>query len=176
MATSSTTGANKLRLAVITCLAHHGYRRAGVGFCKGENKFHADDFSESQLAQLSDDPRLKLKFVEADAPLATVSNEPNPGNCVDTQADKALLDEGPLVGDGLGVNEKLVVTALSFAEAVLELEQGDPKHFTTSGKPQCDVLSDLMAEPISASERDRLWGDHLEGKSVSTQAVSLEAK
>lgn len=173
MATSSTTGANKLRLAVITCLAHHGYRRAGVGFCKGENKFNADDFSESQLAQLSDDPRLKLKFVEADAPQASITLNSNAVKNVDTQADKALLGQGPLVGDSVGVSDadKQVVKALSFFEAIIELDPGNKDHFTGDGKPQCDVLSKLMAEPISASDRDRLWGEF-----VITQAAEKEAK
>ncbi|AQS38577.1 hypothetical protein Sps_03450 [Shewanella psychrophila] len=173
MAISSSTGTNRLRLAVITCLAHHGYRRAGVGFCKGENKFNADDFSESQLAQLNDDPRLKLTFVEADAPQASITLNANAVKNVDTQADKALLGEGPLVGDSLGISdtETQAVKVLNFAEAILELEPDNKEHFTGDGKPQCDVLSKLMNTPVSASERDSLWSDF-----KATQAASQDAQ
>ncbi|QFU23731.1 hypothetical protein FM038_017170 [Shewanella eurypsychrophilus] len=178
MPNSNTTGTNKLRLVVITCLAHHGYRRAGVGFCKGENKFKADDFSESQLAQLGDDSRLKLQFVEADAPLVPTSLDASTFKSVDSQASKTLLDEGALVGDGLGVTvgpesdpHKQAIKALSFAEAIIELEPGNKDHFTGDGKPQCDVLSKLMDEPVSASERNALWASF-----KSEQAADQDAE
>ena len=149
MTISTTTGTSPQRLAVITCFAHHGYRRAGVGFCKGENTFNADGFSESQLAQLNDDPRLKLQFVEADALQAKGS---------DVKTDE----------------QRLIV--LSFAEAVLALEPGNKDHFTGDGKPQCDALSKLMHQPVSANERDRLWTEHLESKSPSTQLDNQDAE
>lgn len=154
-----------LRLAVITCLAHHGYRRAGIGFCKGENKFPAEDISETQLAQFEADPRLNVSFKD-----------------MDPQAEKVSLDEGTLGDGGLGVTgsvgdvDKQVIKALSFAEAIIELTPDNKEHFTGDGKPQCDVLSKLMGEPISASERDRLWSGHLEAKSASTQAASQETE
>ena len=149
MTISTTTDTSPQRIAVITCFAHHGYRRAGVGFCKGENTFNADGFSESQLAQLNDDPRLKLQFVEADALQAKGS---------DVKTDE----------------QRLIV--LSFAEAVLALEPGNKDHFTGDGKPQCDALSKLMHQPVSANERDRLWTEHLESKSPSTQADNQDAE
>lgn len=65
---------------IVTCLAHSGYRRAGVGLAKGENRFEADTFTEAQLAQLSADPRLKV--VAADAG--------------ETQADTSTLSQGAL--------------------------------------------------------------------------------
>lgn len=163
-----------LRLALITCFAHHGYRRAGVGFCEGENKFHADDFSESQLKQLEDDPRLKLELVDvephelaaassADALQGHLADDTFSLEKVGSQTNETKQDEGTLVGDGLGVTspeggaDKLAIKALSFAEAVIQLEPGNKEHFTGDGKPQCDVLSKLMGEPVSASERDALW-------------------
>lgn len=149
MTKSMPTGTDKQRLTVITCFAHHGYRRAGVSFSKGENTFTADDFSESQLAQLHDDPRLKLQFMEADTLQAKGSN---------VKTDEEAL------------------TVMSFAEAVLTLEHDNKDHFTGDGKPQCDVLSKLMSQPISASERDRLWAEHLQSNSLSTQAASQEAE
>ncbi|MEC4724521.1 hypothetical protein HWQ46_03035 [Shewanella sp. D64] len=149
MTKSMSTGADKQRLAVITCFAHHGYRRAGVSFCKGENTFNVDDFSESQLALLHDDPRLKLQFVEADALQAKGS-------------DVKANEQGLMV--------------LSFAEAVLTLEHDNKDHFTGDGKPQCDVLSRLMSQPISASERDRLWAEHLQSNGSSTQAASQDTE
>ncbi|PKG73003.1 hypothetical protein CXF86_19960, partial [Shewanella sp. GutCb] len=103
MVKSNPTEANKLRLIVITCLAHHGYRRAGTGFCKGENKFNADDFSESQLAQLGDDPRLKIKFVDAELLQVSTLLNANSAEVLDPKTSETLLDEGALVGDGLVV-------------------------------------------------------------------------
>ena len=154
MTISTTTGKSPQRLAVITCFAHHGYRRAGVGFCKGENTFNADGFSESQLAQLNDDPRLKLQFVEADALHTSASLDTRLGQQKEPRSN----------------------TALSFAEAVLALEPGNKDHFTGDGKPQCDALSKLMHQPVSANERDRLWTEHLESKSPSTQADNQDAE
>jgi hypothetical protein len=154
MTISTTTGKSPQHLAVITCFAHHGYRRAGVGFCKGENRFNADDFSESQLAQLNDDPRLKLQFTFADA----------------------LHTSAPLDTRLGQQQEPRSNTALSFAEAMLALEPGNKDHFTGDGKPQCDALSKLMRQPVSASERDRLWAEHLKSNSLSTQADSLDAE
>lgn len=163
-----------LRLALITCFAHHGYRRAGVGFCEGENKFHADDFSESQLKQLDDDPRLKLELIDVESHelAAASSSDALHGHLsgdtvslekVGSQTNETKQDEGALVGDGLGVTGsegdtgKSVIKSLSFAEAILELSPDNKEHFTGDGKPQCDVLSKLMGEPVSASERDALW-------------------
>ncbi len=76
---------------IVTCLAHSGYRRAGVGLAKGENRFEADTFTEAQLAQLSADPRLKV--VAADAG--------------DTQAGTSTLSQGTLASAtvGSGVNQ-----------------------------------------------------------------------
>ena len=45
----------------ITNTAHEGYRRAGVAFVKGANELDASDFSETQLAQIEQDPRLLLQ-------------------------------------------------------------------------------------------------------------------
>ncbi len=143
---SNSTSPNKLGLAVITCLAQNGYRRAGIGFCKGENKFSADSISETQLAQLEADPRLNVSFKD-----------------MDPQAEKVPLVEGALGDGGLGVTgaegdtDKSGIKSLSFAEAILELEPDNKDHFTGDGKPQCDVLSKMMGEPVSASERDALW-------------------
>lgn len=161
MDTSNSTRPNKLRLAVIHCLAHHGYRRAGIGFCKGENKFPAKDISETQLAQIEADPRLNVSFKD-----------------MDPQAEKVPLDERLLGDGGLGVTvgpegnaDKQAVKVLNFAEAIIQLEPDNKEHFTGDGKPQCDVLSKLMGEPISASERDSLWDDF-----KSTQVASQEAE
>ncbi|GGI81707.1 hypothetical protein GCM10007978_19430 [Shewanella hanedai] len=154
MTISTTTGKSPQRIAVITCFAHHGYRRAGVGFCKGENTFNADSFSESQLAQLNDDPRLKLQFTFADALHTSAS------------LDTRLVQQ----------KEPRSNAVLSFAEAVLALEPGNKDHFTGDGKPQCDALSKLMRQPVSASERDRLWTEHLESNATSTQADNQDAE
>ncbi|WP_412522361.1 HI1506-related protein [Shewanella algae] len=136
---------------IVTCLAHSGYRRAGVGLAKGENRFEADTFTEAQLAQLSADPRLKV--VAADAG--------------ETQADTSTLSQGTLASatvDG-GVS-----TGMSFSDAIAKLNPDDKAHFTGAGKPQCDALSELMGKSVTASERDGLWTEHLAAKQSESEA------
>ncbi|WP_065204251.1 HI1506-related protein [Shewanella woodyi] len=160
MPISNTTATNTLRLAVITCFAHNGYRRAGIGFCKGENKFNADDFSESQLEQLNGDPRLKLIFIEPDAVQTTILPDSSSGQTVDLQANKTRSKEGPTLSGDLGA---------TFADAVAKLEPDNKAHFTGSGKPQCEALSELMGKPVSASERD-LWWTEFQAANVTQQS------
>lgn len=50
---------------VVTCRAHDGYRRAGVGFAKGKNEFEATAFTDAQLQAINADPRLVLSIEEA---------------------------------------------------------------------------------------------------------------
>ncbi len=55
----------------ITNTAHAGYRRANVSFEQGANEFDADTFSDEQLAQLKQDPRLVFQG----DPVAAKSND-----------------------------------------------------------------------------------------------------
>ncbi|MBY6223563.1 HI1506-related protein [Ferrimonas balearica] len=45
----------------VVCLAHTGYRRAGLAFEKGDNTLDATGLTEAQLAQITADPRLRLE-------------------------------------------------------------------------------------------------------------------
>tara|TARA_R110002126_G_scaffold220423_5_gene365797 strand:- start:3708 stop:4169 length:462 start_codon:yes stop_codon:yes gene_type:complete len=65
-----------MQVIVVMCLAHTGYRRAGLAFNRGENRYAADDLSESQLAQIKADPRLKVSTVEEDAQTAQATLSP----------------------------------------------------------------------------------------------------
>lgn len=126
---------------VIHCLAHSGYRRAGVGFVKGENHFKANTFTESQLVQLEADPRLKVVHADEQA----------------GQADQSTLSQGPLASTAVDGG---LSTGLSFSDAIAQLTPNDKAHFTAGGKPQCDALSQLMGNAVTAGERDALWADY----------------
>jgi hypothetical protein len=65
-----------MQVIVVMCLAHTGYRRAGLAFNRGENRYAADELSESQLAQIKADPRLKVSTVEEDAQTAQATLSP----------------------------------------------------------------------------------------------------
>ena len=47
---------------LIISAAHPGYRRGGVALEQGANQFDRDQFSDEQLSQLENDPRLTLAF------------------------------------------------------------------------------------------------------------------
>ncbi len=56
---------SKAQILVI-CSAPSGYRRGGVALDQGDNVFEHDQFSEEQLLQLEEDPRLKVGLFEGD--------------------------------------------------------------------------------------------------------------
>lgn len=70
------TQSNTLR---VVCLAHTGYRRAGLAFEKGDNALDASRLTEAQLAQITADPRLRLEGQgdnTSSEPTAPVSSAP----------------------------------------------------------------------------------------------------
>ncbi|NKF51367.1 hypothetical protein G3R49_12445 [Shewanella sp. WXL01] len=128
-----------ISLIIIHCLAHTGYRRAGLVLCNGENEYPAADITDAQLQTLKADPRLKVSTKEQQLPAREID------------AGKALQNQTPLDD---------VVLGLTFAQAVAKLDPHNKDHFTSSGKPQCDALGELMQKPVSAAERDAMWQDY----------------
>ncbi|HIF5850971.1 TPA: HI1506-related protein [Vibrio parahaemolyticus] len=124
-------------LVSVICHAHTGYRRAGMAFSKGENTLKPDSITQTQLAQLKADPRLKVTLAE-DALSSTTSNEPTGGN----QSDGNLGDSA---------------LPANLVEAIQRLDPSKTEHFTTSGKPTTEALSELMQTKVSAAERDEAW-------------------
>lgn len=59
---AKTFALSKTQILVAVCLAHDGYRRAGLGFSKGDNTLDAAALSEAQLATLDEDPRIRLEI------------------------------------------------------------------------------------------------------------------
>ncbi|AYV12988.1 HI1506-related protein [Shewanella algae] len=116
---------------VAICLAHDGYRRAGVAFVRGENVL-SDDLSDEQLAAIKADPRIRVQTAEGISEPALVS----------TQGSMDTTDGN---------------TPLTFAEAIAKLAPDNKEHFTSGNKPQTAALTQLMGKPISAAERDALW-------------------
>lgn len=51
---------------------------------------------------------------------------------------------------------------LRIAKAIPSLSMDDPTHFTGDGKPTTRILSSLIGEDVSSSERDEVWAAHLE--------------
>lgn len=122
---------------MVICHAHTGYRRAGMAFSKGENTLKPDSITQTQLAQLKADPRLKVTVAE-DALSSSTINEPTGGN----QSD------GDLGNSTLPAN---------LVEAIQRLDPSNTEHFTTSGKPTTEALSELMQTKVSAAQRDEAW-------------------
>ncbi|MCR9628873.1 HI1506-related protein [Vibrio antiquarius] len=124
-------------LVSVICHAHTGYRRAGMAFSKGENTLKPDSITQTQLAQLKADPRLKVTLAE-DALSGTSLNESTGGN----QSDGDLGDS---------------TLPANLVEAIQRLDPSNTEHFTTSGKPTTEALSELMQTKVSAAERDEAW-------------------
>ena len=124
-------------LVSVICHAHTGYRRAGMAFSKGENTLKPDSITQTQLAQLKADPRLKVTLAE-DALSSAALNEPAGGD----QSDGDLGDS---------------TLPANLEEAIQRLDPSNTEHFTTSGKPTTEALSELMQTKVSAAERDEAW-------------------
>ena len=124
-------------LVSVICHAHTGYRRAGMAFSKGENTLKPDSITQTQLAQLKADPRLKVTVAE-DALSSPPINEPTGGD----QSDGDLGDS---------------TLPANLEEAIQRLDPSNTEHFTTSGKPTTEALSELMQTKVSAAERDEAW-------------------
>lgn len=56
---------------------------------------------------------------------------------------------------------------LRIAKAIPSLNMDDPTHFTGDGKPTARILSSLIGEDVSSSERDEVWAAHLEAMEQS---------
>ncbi|MCR9487228.1 HI1506-related protein [Vibrio alginolyticus] len=123
-------------LVSVICHAHTGYRRAGMAFSKGENTLKPGSITNTQLAQLKADQRLKVSVIESEE--LEESNKAGSGN-----SDSGPVDGGLLPG--------------SLVEAIQRLDPSNTEHFTTSGKPTTEALSELMQTKVSAAERDEAW-------------------
>ncbi|MCG9722114.1 HI1506-related protein [Shewanella sp. Isolate7] len=55
---------SKVQVLLVVCLAHDGYRRAGMALKRGENSIPLDDLSEAQVAALKADKRLRVSESE----------------------------------------------------------------------------------------------------------------
>jgi hypothetical protein len=118
---------------LVICLAHTGYRRAGMAFIKGENPLLLADLSDEQILAIQTDKRLNVP---------ELGLVPAPRS-VDAASAAAPLNNPPL----------------SFAQAIGALNKDNRDHFTAAGKPQCTALESLLDKPVTAAERDALWAD-----------------
>ncbi|TQQ34448.1 HI1506-related protein [Vibrio cholerae] len=128
-----------MQTILVICAAHSGYRRAGVEFQKGENVFAGDSFSDNQIAQIEADPRLKFVLQANAAEITPITQGDNTAGLLDSTG---------------------VSTALSFGDAIAQLDRNNPDHFTSAGKPQLGALEPLMQQPLTAKQRDELWEAH----------------
>lgn len=131
---------SKLAVLIAVCLAHDGYRRAGLSFKRGENQLDPESLSEDQIAALEADHRILLE-------LGSPDGEPVP--------------QSALVSTSGSVDTANGDPALSFADAVAKLEPDNKAHFTSGGKPQLEPLGELMGKSLSAAERDAEWQAYL---------------
>lgn len=112
-----------------------GYRRAGFSLAAGRNELDAAKVDEAKLAKLQADSRLTVIV-------------PSPSAASDSAAGLLATSELPTA---VAVEQQALLAAMA------QLEPDNPDHFTTTGKPQVDVLGALLGEPISAAERDAAW-------------------
>ncbi|CCN69784.1 HI1506-related protein [Vibrio nigripulchritudo] len=132
------------QLVHVHCLAHTGYRRAGMAFVHGENTLEPDSLTETQLAQIQADPMFKVSLSDPKV------SQPEGGHS---------LSKEPLVESGLhtGLTTPDPKTPESLVDAILKLDASNASHFTSSGKPQVDALESLMGTKVTAAERDEAW-------------------
>ncbi|PTP90089.1 MULTISPECIES: HI1506-related protein [Vibrio] len=140
----------------VICLAHTNYRRAGIAFQHGENRIESERITSTQLEQLKADPRLKVTVEKGEALQSDISNiesghQPGPLDAITPPSYIA----GASAKEG---NELLTTTVNNLIDAIQLLDPSNTEHFTTSGKPQVDALSELMGVKVSATERDQAWG------------------
>ncbi len=114
---------------LVQCLAHSGYRRAGLVFDQGKNELSADKVTSAQLAQIN-----------ADARLSIIEDSP-----VTDSASSGTVEGGD--------------NSLSLIDAIKQLDPDNTDHFTSGGKPQVDALEKLMGKSVSAAERDAAWAE-----------------
>lgn len=130
---------------VVVCAAHTGYRRAGMALANGENILQPESITETQLAQLKADPKLAVSIQEQQAVPSSASKQ-----------------SGALDADSL---------PNCLVEAIALLSPDNSEHFTSSGKPTTEALSELMQTKVSAAERDEAWEQYQAAHS-DTQADS----
>ncbi|WP_087022416.1 HI1506-related protein [Thaumasiovibrio subtropicus] len=145
---------------VIYSHAPNGYRRAGMVFKFGKNTLEVGALNATQLAQLKADPRLAVlaaPLVNAVPAQATQTDNHRPSSgALDAQAsqgDIAAQASQSEVAEGnlKGLEGSKIETAIT------QLDPNNPNHFTNSGKPQTDILSQLVGRRVSAAERDQAW-------------------
>lgn len=146
-------------LVHVHCLAHSGYRRAGMAFNHGENTLQPSDITTAQLAQLKADPRLKVTVADesketptsdtiSDANLPNLaSSDGSQGESVDAGDPSTSLEEG----------EEPPAKPETLVDAIKLLDPSNAEHFTGSGKPQVEALSELLGKKVTATERDEAW-------------------
>lgn len=143
------------KAVAVYCLAHTNYRRAGMAFSHGENMLEPGTITNNQLRQLEADPRLKVTVAESETLQGDISNvesghQSGPLDALTSPSD--LTELFAQAGD-----ELLQTKPKTLADAIQLLDPSNTEHFTTSGKPQVDALSELMGVKVSATERDEAW-------------------
>lgn len=123
-------------LVAVHCFAHTGYRRAGLALVKGDNTLEPGTITDTQLAQLRADSRLKV-----------VVDDQNQSSAA-SQAHANSLAQGT-VGDDLFSG--------SLVEAIALLDVDNADAFTSDGKPTTDALAAIVGRKVSAAERDEAW-------------------
>lgn len=130
---------------IVICLAHDGYRRAGIEFKKGENLIETDQLSDAQLGQIKADARLNI-----------VDAKETPA-----ETDPAKNSQGTVDPNSLDLTK--------FSQAVAQLEKDSESDFTKDGKPQLNAL-EFYGVKVKSKERDELWKAYLAAQPSSQQA------
>ncbi len=174
-----------LSMAVLVSnLAHTGYRRAGVALVKGENVIPADTITETQLAQLKADHRLKVAIqdesdpsnqdgnqsssVDEGAVPGTVEGEGKEEPSVASEAETITSDDESGSSDTGGDSQPTpdVATPKTLNEAIALLDPANVEHFLASGKPSVEALEKLLGHAVTAAERDEAWETFLAEQEV----------
>lgn len=73
----------------------------------------------------------------------------------DTQGEKK--EQNPESTQAKAPDQTVHLTMDDIVNAIGDLDDDEPEHWTKSGKPDASVLSKLLDHPVSAAERDEAW-------------------
>lgn len=147
-----------LYIAIVTCMAHSGYRRANIGFEKGENTI--EGVTADQLEIIDQDERLKIvEAKEVDEPKADNAKKEKAPK--DKKADAFVLPEAPAEIVTIDIDEALapIVKAIHEAHVAATLE------LTAKNVPNLKSIAVNDAENnkvnITAEELKAAWEIYL---------------
>lgn len=113
-----------------------GFRRAGIAHPETATDYPDGRFTAAELDQLRAEPML---VVEEWQVLDSEEGRPDPAAPPDDSQSGQVL------------------TPVRVTEAIERLDPQNTAHWNRNGAPQCEALSEVLGQPVSAALRDAAW-------------------